>query len=577
MKKSALRRRRALAAIGILAAFSFFAAACGDDGGDASTPDDGSGNGSGDETDAGEPQSGGSITYGMYSAPRGLDPIAASGDGTAGGIELMALYDTIMQWNGETGEYEPRTAESLESNDDFTEWTLTLQDGITFRDGTPYNAEAVRLSFERHMSAENTTNPSRAHLSIVDTVEVVDDLTVRFTLNAPWPYFAFLLADEPGMLVSPTALAALGDPASPDYKQRKDAFNLNPVGAGAGPFEIVSFRPGEGIVMEKNPDYWGGEVYLDEVEFVVATSSSFAYESLQSGEYDMAFLRSAPVSNEAKEQFGTIETIKNAGEILLLNQGVPVTCRGGEPAPLCTGQEDGAQVPTDSPTANPKVRQAIAAAIDPNVINERAYEGEALSGTQLFQEGFRWYPGVEGPEYDPERAAELVEEAKAEGWDGSIDLVCTNAPDRVASALAIETMLESVGMEVNAETDLDVQRQIQKVIAQKDFDMACWGIALSSDPAAALGLRQNFYSTSATNRVGFESADMDAAIDEAQSAESDEEITEAYGRIAEVYREELPVLVLAAVPEVVTWVDSVHGVYMNHSSMNYLDKVWVEQ
>jgi peptide/nickel transport system substrate-binding protein len=427
------------------------------------------------------------------------------------------------------------------------------------------------------MSAENTTNPSRAHLSIVESVEVVDNLTVQFSLNAPWPYFAFLLADEPGMLVSPTAIAALGDPADPAYKARKDAFNLNPVGAGAGPFEISSFRPGEGIVMEKNPDYWGGEVYLDEVRFVVASSSPFAYESLQSGDYDMAFLRSAPVSNEAKEQFGTIETVKNAGEILLLNQGVPVTCRGGEPARVCAGQADGTQIATDSPTANPKVRQAIAAAIDPEVINERAYEGEAFSGTQLFQEGFRWFPDVEGPEYDPERAKELVEEAKAEGWDGSLELVCTNAPDRVASALAIETMLESVGMQVNADTSLDVQRQIQRVIAQKDFDLACWGIALSSDPAAVLGLRQNFYSTSPTNRVGFKSTEMDTAIDEAQAAASDEDITEAYGRIAEVYREELPVLVLAAVPEVVTWTDRVHGVYMNHSSMNYLDKVWVEQ
>jgi len=85
-----------------------------------------------------KPVTGGEITIGEFSPPRGFDPIIGGmSNGSVGGVELMALYDTIVSWNPKTGEYEPRTAESLKPNDDYTVWTLRLKDGIEFTDGTP--------------------------------------------------------------------------------------------------------------------------------------------------------------------------------------------------------------------------------------------------------------------------------------------------------------------------------------------------------------------------------------------------------------------------------------------------------
>src|SRR5690606_9159555 len=127
---------------------------CGDDGGSAG---EGSVDPGASESTVGEPQRGGRLVLGMYAEPRSLDPVQASGAGTGGGTEMMALYDTIMRWNPDTNDYEPRTAESLTPNDDYTSWELKLRSGIRFRDGTPYDAEAVKLSIERHRSASGAS------------------------------------------------------------------------------------------------------------------------------------------------------------------------------------------------------------------------------------------------------------------------------------------------------------------------------------------------------------------------------------------------------------------------------------
>lgn len=223
-----------------LLALGLVAGACGDDGGDS----DGAATTSaaGASTTTATPQKGGSITIGVYSETRGLDPATGSGNGTAGGTEMAALYDTLVGWNVATRKYEMRTAESLVSNADATEWTLKIKPNITFRDGTAYDAEAVRFNLERYLSAQNVTT-SRAWLTYVlgdaKAVTVVDPLTVKFTLKVAYGGFPALLAHSPGQIVSPAKIKALGDPAAPDYKAKLDAFNLKPEGAGAGPFDVA--------------------------------------------------------------------------------------------------------------------------------------------------------------------------------------------------------------------------------------------------------------------------------------------------------------------------------------------------
>ena len=216
------------------------------------------------------PVAGGSLTVGLFSEIRGLDPLVSNGAANTGGFELGALYDRLVQWNPQTRTYDMRTAESLVANADSSEWTLKVKPNIKFTDGTAYDAAAVKFNLDRQQK-ENTV--LRGSLAFIKETQVVDPLTVKFVLTESWGAFPFLLANTPGMLVSPTAAQKLG----------KD-LPINPVGAGAGPFIFESFKSKEAIVLKRNPNYWGGQVYLDELRFIVtADSVNMAGEAAATG------------------------------------------------------------------------------------------------------------------------------------------------------------------------------------------------------------------------------------------------------------------------------------------------------
>jgi peptide/nickel transport system substrate-binding protein len=318
-------------------------------------------------------------------------------------------------------------------------------------------------------------------------------------------------------------------------------------------------------------------VYLDGLEFLNPgdAGGDLTWGGFDAGTYDAAFLRS-PTSVASAEEAGanSYSAVQYGGGLFLINMGVPVNCSGGQPAPLCTGKPDG-PTPSDTPTANKKVRQAIGYAIDPEVIDQRAYEGLGRPGNQLLQEDFRWYPDVDGYEYDPERAKELVEEAKAEGWDGTIRLLYNNSPTAQAVGLASQTMLQAAGFEVELDTSVDTRGQINKIFLEKDFDVSGWGAAISSDDGAMAALAQNFGSKSTSNRVGFASPIVDQALVDLRAAETDEEKTEAFRTIAQAIQDELPVLTFAAIEERIVWADDVHGIIFNHSTSFHLDKAWM--
>ncbi|HEX7097145.1 MAG TPA: ABC transporter substrate-binding protein, partial [Acidimicrobiales bacterium] len=153
--------------------------------------------------DAG-PRAGGTLTMATFLAATALDPVVAPGGGAASGTEMAAIYDTLVRWNPTTGTYEPRTALAVEPSPDFTQWTIRLRPDVRFSDGTPYDAAAVKNGLDRHRAPANLTM-SAAHMSRVADVALVDPLTVQVTLREPWPGFIAVLADEPGMIPSPTA------------------------------------------------------------------------------------------------------------------------------------------------------------------------------------------------------------------------------------------------------------------------------------------------------------------------------------------------------------------------------------
>jgi peptide/nickel transport system substrate-binding protein len=531
------------------------------------------------------PQVGGTITYGEFIQPVGLDPIVSTGHITTGALEMGAVYDTILRLNHTTGKYENITAESLTNNADFTEWTLKLKPNIKFTDGTDYNADAVVFGMNRHRSGLPGAPPcqeiiacpgnptsSTAYMQFVKDIKAVDPLTVQFTLSEPWSGFPYALASEPAMIPSPTALKQCDPTKSP----RTCAFSTSPVGAGA--FMVQSFTPGESIVMVRNPNYFGGQVYLDGIKFINGgdVGSTKTYEFFKAGTTDVSFLRS-PVSIDAakKDKVNGYTTTAQAGGVLLMNVGIPVNCTGGKPEPVCAGQPDG-PTPSNPPTKDINVRKAIAAAIDPKVIVQRAYNGLGSPGSQVLQSDFKWYPNVPGPAYDPAAAKDFVAKAKATGWDGKVRVLFNNSPVGQATGLAIDAMLKAAGIDSQLDVSKDAGATTQQYTVQHDFDVVGTGFATSNDEGGMVALLQNLSSTSPSNRIGFKDPIIDEGLKAIRAAKTDDERTAGYKTVSDELNVQMPLVSYQKVDQMLIWSPKVHGIIETARDSALLDKVWIE-
>lgn len=532
--------RRGWVALGVAALL--VPVACGsDDDTEADDPSSSEAGQDGDETASGEPVEagdepagaeasscpsgpGGEITMGTGTLAAGLDPTVALGTGSSGGTELTAFYDTLLRYLPDTGEFVPHVAESVESNDDLTEWTVVLRDGVTFGNGDPVTADAIQFSIER--LAESARAAAGLAQEIVD-FEVVDERTIVLGTDTPNGTVPYTLSTEVGMVVNPAVVEARGE-----------AFPTEPTGAGAGPFELERFAPGEEIALVAKDDYWGGEVCLERVRFVNIPGGQGTWDAFRAGELDVAFLNDMTVINDARDAGVEAHTQTSGGNgFLMLNN-----------------REDAA-------TADRRVRQAIVLAVDTELINDRASNGEGLPTKCLAHPDQAIHPDVECPAFDPDAARELVEEAKADGWDGTVELVFRDIPRSVDVSIAVEAMLANVGMNVVRE-NVDTGTWFERVLAPPyRFDVGEYGLALlDNGPIARMN---QFFSDSVRNRSGYASPEMDAALTELQVAETPDELRAAMGPVQEIWNEDAVALVYDASEWFIAAQDEVEGLIFN--------------
>lgn len=499
------------------------AADAGSDDADDAAPDTTSADDGGDDATCAN-GSGGEITMGTGNLAAGLDPTVALGTGSSGGTELTAFYDTLLRYIPDTGEFVPHVAESVESNDDLTEWTVVLRDGVTFGNGDPLTADDVQFSIERLAAS------ARAAAGLAQEIvgfEVIDDQTIVLTTATPNGTVPYTLSTEVGMMVNPAVV-----------EERGEAFPTEATGAGVGPFELERFAPGEEISLVAKDDYWGGEVCLDSVRFVNIPGGQATWDAFRAGELDVVFLSEMTVINDAREAGAEAHSQFSGGNgFLMLNN------------------REGAA------TADPRVRQAIVLAVDTDVINDRASNGEGLPTKCLAHPDQEIHPDVECPGFDPDAARALVEEAKADGWDGTVELVFRDTPRSIDVSIAVEAMLTSVGMDVVRE-NADTTTWFERVLAPPyQFDVGEYGLALlDNGPIARMN---QFFSDSVRNRSGYGSEAMDAALAELQIAETPEELKAAMGPVQEIWNEDAIALVYDASEWFIAAQDSVEDLIFN--------------
>jgi len=364
----------------------------------------------------------GVLIVGQIAEPKALDPAAVTAVNDF--RILMNVYDGLVQYKDGTLEVEPALATSWTISEDGTEYTFTLREGVTFHDGSAFDAEAVKFNFDRMLDENHPYHntgpfPLSFFFSAVQSVDVIDASTVKFTLNAPYAPFLSNLAYPTGLIVSPAAVA-----------QHGADFGRNPSGTGA--FKFAEWRSNEAVVIEANPDHWDGAPELQAVVFRPITDANTRTAEMLAGGIDL-MVEVPPV---ALSQFSvdpyTIQ--EQAGPhvwFLILNA-------------------------KEGPFADVRVRQAANYAINKSAIVNDVLEGTAAVAAGPTPPAFAWAynEALEPYPYDPEKAKALIAEAGVEGAELTFYVTegGSGMLDPVAMGTAIQADLNAVGFDVKIET-----------------------------------------------------------------------------------------------------------------------------
>lgn len=308
----------------------------------------------------------------------------------------------------------PGLATSWEELDQGKRIRFKLREGVKFHDGEPFNAAAVKFSFDRLLGPEGAKGPQQSNYNTIASVEVIDDNTVDFHLKAPDPVLLTKLASYGAMIVPPKYIQEKGD----------DYFNAHPV--GTGPFKFVSYEPKVNIQLAANADYWGGAPKLSELEYRFIAEPATAIAELQAGRVDLVIPPTIPI--------GMIPTIQGDSKLEI------VTSPGPTVYALRFNTRDGI-------TKDPRVRKALILGVDRDAIINSVLAGQA-SPIASFQGklSFGYDPAMKPLPYDPEQAKALLKEAGVTpGAQVQIDLR-GNEATFIEVAQAIAAYLQMIGI-----------------------------------------------------------------------------------------------------------------------------------
>lgn len=479
------------------------------------------------------PVDGGVLVYASFQSPTSLDPTVALGTGTTGGNELTAIFDTLLSYNVDTNEYEGNIASSFAFNDAGTQLTLSLRPDVTFTDGTPLDAQAVVANLTRHVERKSRFASA---LSAVTDYQTPDPLTAVLTSDAPMYQLLSLFTNLPGMIVSTTAVATLGD----------EEFGRNPV--GAGPFRLDKWEPEYALSLAANKGYWGGAPHLDGLRFTYPASADVALDTLRSGQVHGMFTR--------EPEFAAILThgdFAGYSDSAFFSQTIAMNNREGQP------------------TADIRVRRAVVAALDPDSINERAFNGDALPTTSIAPEGSPLHAVSSTLGYDPELARRLVAEVKAEGWDGSMELICGATPQEMNLCMGVEASLNDVGMSITSDFPLD---KTQRVFVKHEYQLGSQTMAIS-DTDVYTNLANNFAGGAKATYTAYSDPASDAGIQALGAAKDLDARKKAIADIQAAWDANPPVAIVAGIAGVNAWSAQVSGIVAGASGTVRFDRAFL--
>jgi peptide/nickel transport system substrate-binding protein len=467
--------------------------------------------GCGTRTGGDEPQE---LVYGLTLVPSGIDPhIHASAEL---GIPLRSVYDTLVYREPQLLSFVPGLAESWTVSDDGLTYTFELRQDVTFHDGTPFNAEAVRANLERILNPDTGSQKAVFLLGPVTRVDVLSEYQVAIVLSSPYPPLLDSLSQPYLGMASPAALAE-NDNAIYQFHQ-----------VGTGPYRFVEYLPGDRLVLERNPDYaWGPEVLANSGVPVVGR---LVFRFFEDPAARALALESGEVHVMGELLPTDAQTLSEFADISIADVAVP-----GQPLQFMLNT-------ARPPTNRQSVRQALLLATDRPTIVQTVFQGlSPVAEGPLSSSTLDYYPGLEGGyDYDPGQAQDILDEIElvdsdGDGWrdlEGEPVVIIVVVPPW-GLAPDVAQLLES-----QWETTLEFQVEIQQVAEYTMLrDVAASGehnvISFNTfglDPI----LLNGFYVTGGFNNwSNVSDADLDALLLEAAVQNDPARRTALYARAQE--------------------------------------------
>lgn len=375
------------------------------------------------------------ITIAQETDPLGFDIVQARVSNQTTANAALAVMEGLFAYNDD-GEIVPRLGTTMSVADDRLSATVQLRKGVTFHDGTPFNAAAVAAHYNRILDPENGLTTRM--LDPIESVEAVGEHEVRFNLNTPWVALQSALAIDHmyNYIPSPTAIEA-------------DAKKFNSAPVGTGPFKFEEWKRGDRVTFTRNEQYWdAGLPRVDKLVIRSIPDEQTRMEALKSGEIEILKTPNpsqiVEVANGETDDISILRAPSNGAISWNINQ-------------------------KKEPLGDPEIRKAIVQSIDTEALNKALYKGTSSPVTGLFHKDSAWYcEDANWTTYDPEAAKTVVEEK----GPISFELQSNNTPSARAAATFMEHFISKAGFGV--QVDLVEQGKNIRDGITGEYDLNIW-------------------------------------------------------------------------------------------------------
>lgn len=413
---------------------------------------------------------------------------------------LLQVHETLYKRN-ENAEVVPLLAESAEESEDGMSWNIKLKEGIKFHDGQPFNAEAVKYSFDRLVAPE-TGSAKASALSNVESIEVLSDYEVKFNLKGRDLVFLASLTNYSTAIMSPAACEEYG---LSDYSNHP---------SGTGPLKMESWDPGIDMVLVKNENYWGEEPTVDRLIVKAIAEDSSRVMMIKTGDADVVAGVPPTLVPDLQQDSNVDMVIKPGYRTIFI------------------GMNNGVE-----PFNNPKVREAVNYAINKKSIIDNVLHGLANYPSGGFESPAIQYAltDLDPHEQDIEKAKELLEEAGyPDGFQTEIMTPEGRYPMDRQVAEVVQGMLAEVG--IKAEVKVSDWGAYQEALTAKNTKMFLLGKGSSTgDPE--FDFLMHGITGGGQNHYQFSNSKVDELIGGLSEAQNLEDRADMLGQVQEIWND----------------------------------------